>query len=188
MLRRAGHASAAKKREARKLLGQSAWITLEGGFAARQCMVQDISSSQCADFGDDAATLPSTLAPRRLRAMRAPVTNARWSGAAAEQPAWGRALNLQTHFRVRSVECENSRACSPRCRSHASSAFAGSTRVAPARSRRQRPPIRLPLKQPKYASSGPARPTAPASSRSRARTPACRSAARSASARGSVRR
>ncbi len=34
--------AATKKREARKLLGQPAWITLEGGFAARQCVVQDI--------------------------------------------------------------------------------------------------------------------------------------------------
>ncbi len=34
-----------KKREARKLLSRHAWITLEGGFAARHCLVQDISSS-----------------------------------------------------------------------------------------------------------------------------------------------
>jgi hypothetical protein len=52
---------AAKKREARKLLGQSAWITLEGGFAARQCVVQDISSAGAKISVDDAATLPSTL-------------------------------------------------------------------------------------------------------------------------------
>jgi hypothetical protein len=30
-------AAATKKREARKSLRQPAWITLEGGFAARQC-------------------------------------------------------------------------------------------------------------------------------------------------------
>jgi hypothetical protein len=52
---------AAKKREARKLLGQSAWITLEGGFAARQCVVQDISSAGAKIALDDAATLPATL-------------------------------------------------------------------------------------------------------------------------------
>jgi hypothetical protein len=52
---------AAKKREARKLLGQSAWITLEGGFAARQCVVQDISSAGARITLDDAANLPGTL-------------------------------------------------------------------------------------------------------------------------------
>jgi PilZ domain len=35
----------AKKREARKSVQQAAWVTLEGGFAARQCMVHDMSSS-----------------------------------------------------------------------------------------------------------------------------------------------
>jgi hypothetical protein len=52
---------AARKREARKLLGQSAWITLEGGFAARQCVVQDISSAGAKIAVDAAATLPATL-------------------------------------------------------------------------------------------------------------------------------
>ncbi len=50
-----------KKREARKLLGQPAWITLEGGFAARQCVVQDISSSGAQIIVDNAATLPASL-------------------------------------------------------------------------------------------------------------------------------
>jgi len=50
-----------KKREARKLLGQPAWITLEGGFAARQCVVQDISSSGAQIIVDDAVTLPAVL-------------------------------------------------------------------------------------------------------------------------------
>jgi PilZ domain len=50
-----------KKRESRKLLGQPAWITLDGGFAARQCVVQDISSSGAKINLDDAATLPATL-------------------------------------------------------------------------------------------------------------------------------
>ena len=52
---------AATKRESRKLLGQPAWITLDGGFAARQCVVQDISSSGARISVDDAATLPGTL-------------------------------------------------------------------------------------------------------------------------------
>ena len=52
---------AAERREARKLWGQSAWITLEGGFAARQCVVQDISSAGAKITVDDAATLPARL-------------------------------------------------------------------------------------------------------------------------------
>ena len=50
-----------KKREARKSLRQSGWITLEGGFAARQCVVQDISSSGAQIMVDDANALPAKL-------------------------------------------------------------------------------------------------------------------------------
>jgi hypothetical protein len=32
-----------KKRETRKSLQQPGWITLEGGFAARPCVVRDLS-------------------------------------------------------------------------------------------------------------------------------------------------
>jgi PilZ domain len=52
---------AARKREARKLMGQSAWITLEGGFAARQCVVQDISPAGARIAVENAVTLPGTL-------------------------------------------------------------------------------------------------------------------------------
>ena len=53
---------APRKREARKLLGRSAWITLDGGFAARHCIVQDISSSGARIAVDEAAAaLPATL-------------------------------------------------------------------------------------------------------------------------------
>jgi hypothetical protein len=38
-------ALATKKREARKAIHQTAWITLEGGFAARQCVVMDLSAN-----------------------------------------------------------------------------------------------------------------------------------------------
>lgn len=38
-------AAAGKKREARRSVSQSGWITLEGGFAARPCVVVDLSSS-----------------------------------------------------------------------------------------------------------------------------------------------
>ena len=50
-----------KKREARKLLGQTAWITLDGGFAARQCVVQDISTTGAKIVIDGAIALPAML-------------------------------------------------------------------------------------------------------------------------------
>ena len=50
-----------KKREARKSLHQSGWITLEGGFAARQCVVRDISSSGAKITLDDTNSLPAKL-------------------------------------------------------------------------------------------------------------------------------
>ena len=50
-----------KKREARKSLRQPAWITLEGGFAARQCMVQDISTSGAKITVDDPNIVPAKL-------------------------------------------------------------------------------------------------------------------------------
>jgi hypothetical protein len=50
-----------KKREARKSLQQPGWITLEGGFAARQCVVHDISSTGAKITLDDRNTLPARL-------------------------------------------------------------------------------------------------------------------------------
>ena len=50
---------APKKREARKLLSKPAWITLDGGFAVRPCLVQDISTAGAKISVDDAATLPA---------------------------------------------------------------------------------------------------------------------------------
>jgi len=50
-----------RKREPRKRLGQQAWITLEGGFAARQCVVQDISTAGAKIMFDGAQALPATL-------------------------------------------------------------------------------------------------------------------------------
>ncbi len=50
-----------KKRETRKSLRQPGWITLEGGFAARQCMVHDISSTGAKVTIDDPNTLPAKL-------------------------------------------------------------------------------------------------------------------------------
>jgi len=51
----------AKKRESRKSLHQSGWITLEGGFAARQCVVQDMSTTGAKITIDDPNTLPAKL-------------------------------------------------------------------------------------------------------------------------------
>jgi hypothetical protein len=62
-------AAANKKREARKSLRQPGWITLEGGFAARQCVVQDISSTGAKITIDDPNALPARL---RLGFVRDP--------------------------------------------------------------------------------------------------------------------
>jgi hypothetical protein len=51
-----------KKRADRKLLSRHAWITLEGGFAARHCLVQDISSTGAKITTDeDASQLPGLI-------------------------------------------------------------------------------------------------------------------------------
>jgi hypothetical protein len=54
-------AAASKKREARKSVQQSGWITLDGGFAARQCVVQDLSSSGAKITVDDASVMTGRL-------------------------------------------------------------------------------------------------------------------------------
>jgi len=53
--------AAVKKREARKSLRQPGWITLEGGFAARRCVVQDISTTGAKITIDDPNVLPARL-------------------------------------------------------------------------------------------------------------------------------
>ena len=50
-----------KKREARKSLRQPGWITLEGGFAARPCVMRDLSSSGAKLTIEDPNTLPAKL-------------------------------------------------------------------------------------------------------------------------------
>lgn len=63
-----------KKRESRKSLSQPGWITLEGGFAARQCVVQDLSATGAKVTIDDPNSLRrqdrtplrSGLAPRQI--------------------------------------------------------------------------------------------------------------------------
>ena len=50
-----------KKREARKSLRQPGWITLDGGFAARPCVVQDMSTTGAKITVDDSNVLPAKL-------------------------------------------------------------------------------------------------------------------------------
>jgi PilZ domain len=53
--------AATKKREVRKSLQQPGWITLEGGFAARHCVVHDMSSTGAKITLDDGSALPARL-------------------------------------------------------------------------------------------------------------------------------
>ena len=50
-----------RKREVRKSLHQPGWITLEGGFAARPCVVQDLSATGAKITIDDPNVLPARL-------------------------------------------------------------------------------------------------------------------------------
>jgi hypothetical protein len=50
-----------KKREARKSLRQPGWITLDGGFAARPCVVQDMSTTGAKLTIEDPNVLPAKL-------------------------------------------------------------------------------------------------------------------------------
>ena len=50
-----------KKRDVRKSLKQPAWITLDGGFAVRHCLVQDISSTGAKITLEETAALPATV-------------------------------------------------------------------------------------------------------------------------------
>jgi hypothetical protein len=53
--------AAIRKRETRKSLRRPGWITLDGGFAVRPCVVQDISSMGAKITADNAIGLPGTL-------------------------------------------------------------------------------------------------------------------------------
>ena len=50
-----------KKRDARKSMHQPGWITLEGGFAARQCVVKNLSATGASVTIDDPNSLPAKL-------------------------------------------------------------------------------------------------------------------------------
>jgi hypothetical protein len=59
--RKSSMALGTKKRETRKSMHQPGWITLEGGFAARPCVVRDLSTSGAKLTIDDRNTLPAKL-------------------------------------------------------------------------------------------------------------------------------
>jgi hypothetical protein len=50
-----------KKREVRKSVHQPGWISFEGGFAARRCVVQDMSSTGAKIVIEDPNSLPGKL-------------------------------------------------------------------------------------------------------------------------------
>ena len=52
---------ARKKRETRKSVQQSAWITLDGGFATRPCIVLDLSSAGAKIRVDDPSAVQARL-------------------------------------------------------------------------------------------------------------------------------
>ena len=54
-------AGVSKKREVRKSLRQTGWITFDGGFAARPCVVQDMSATGAKITIDDPNMLPAKL-------------------------------------------------------------------------------------------------------------------------------
>ena len=53
--------AALKKRDARRSLSQPGWITLDGGFAARRCVVHNMSSTGAKITIDDPNMLPAKL-------------------------------------------------------------------------------------------------------------------------------
>ena len=53
--------AAVKKREVRKSLQQPGWITLDGGFAVRRCVVHNMSATGAKITVDDPNSLPAKL-------------------------------------------------------------------------------------------------------------------------------
>jgi hypothetical protein len=50
-----------KKRDVRRSVQQSGWITLDGGFAARPCNVLDLSNSGAKLVVDDVVSIPNKM-------------------------------------------------------------------------------------------------------------------------------
>jgi hypothetical protein len=78
-----------KKRDVRRSVQQSGWITLEGGFAARPCNVLDLSASGAKLVVDD----PTSVSNK----MRLAFTRDARSGRACEV-VWRRGKTLGVRF------------------------------------------------------------------------------------------
>jgi PilZ domain len=52
---------AAKKRDVRRSVQQTGWVTLEGGFATRECLVHDMSATGAKLTVSDASLLSGRL-------------------------------------------------------------------------------------------------------------------------------
>jgi hypothetical protein len=52
---------AAKKRDVRRSVQQTAWVTLDGGFAARRCLVHDMSATGAKLSVSDSSVLSGRL-------------------------------------------------------------------------------------------------------------------------------
>lgn len=50
-----------RKRDVRRSIQQSGWITLDGGFAARPCNVEDLSTSGAKLVVDDPTAVPNKM-------------------------------------------------------------------------------------------------------------------------------
>ena len=83
----------AKKREARKSLRQPGWITLEGGFAARACVVEDLSASGAKVTVEDNNSLPAKLRLAFTRDTRRPALR---SGVAPRPDLWRQVRALRS--------------------------------------------------------------------------------------------
>ena len=80
-------AGATKKRDSRKSVRQPGWITLEGGFAARQCVVQDLLDIRRHDHGGRSRRAACQVAAGICARRAGPGETAKWSGAAASRSA-----------------------------------------------------------------------------------------------------
>ena len=53
--------AAAKKRDVRRSVQQTGWVTLEGGFAARECFVHDLSATGAKITVSDSSVLAGRI-------------------------------------------------------------------------------------------------------------------------------
>jgi hypothetical protein len=53
--------AAAKKRDVRRSVQQTGWVTLEGGFATRECFVHDLSATGAKITVSDASVLAGRI-------------------------------------------------------------------------------------------------------------------------------